>query len=448
MSRVIVATAPVRGTFWSGLDNACVTHWRIDGTPVTTFSVCTRMILEGSSWLPGNPSSLPFDLPRRAPTIDEGMPIKNNADVIVRGAARFTGRTITLRTGNAVIPNVLAPGVQWPARSPLRDGISVSLAEDLSTFQLAPMPLQIPHLGPGSAIQWDVDGVTGPSGAVDFSIAVEVDLDDDTSISLDMIGDSLTIDLERNEANLVWRGMFVDRAWGRTTERFVVGVVPDDTTKSLRDELLDAGLARAHFSYAANGDDVHLQTIPPALTAEDLTMARLSAWDRGPGSPALDAEEFAIIAAELDAGPRKDVLERHGFDEISWGAEEWAHAERTANENIEIPDDQTEDSNAAERHVPPALPVGQTMSIVEYARLSAHLEVRDPGRVLEETKLSVRALVGLEMTMTEAMEQDPALAEEFERAWPTFREEVARAHAADLARTGIAADEDEGEKDA
>jgi hypothetical protein len=445
MTRPLLAWVPVRGTFWSGIRGGCVTHWRIDGRPISTIAISTLAILDEGSWLPGAPSEIPPRSLSRIPTIDEGMPLKNWADVFVKDSAGLRRRSLVLHIESTKIEDALTPEPGFTDRSFLRDRASLKLDRDLETFQLAPPRRRAELFGEGATIGWDIDGTHGPVGPLDFTVGALVHFKDEDVTFVEMICDSVYIDVERREIELVWRGLYLDPTWGAEVERILIGALPVGLEEDQQAELLGGGLPRAVFTLAATNDDIKACVAPPPLREEEIAMARLSSWENGPGAPVLSADEFALISSEISSGPKAEVLGAHGFDEIAWGLEEWAQGERVANESAELPDDLGDEAGGGDIEVKPARTRARPhkrLDIADYARISAHLEVRDPARVLAEAKLSVGELLDIEETMSEAMETNEGLAAEFDRLLPTYRDEAAKAHAGDLMQLGFDPEEE------
>ena len=78
--------------------------------------------------------------------------------------------------------------------------------------------------------------------------------------------------------------------------------------------------------------------------------------------------------------------------------------------------------------------------------MSAHLELRDPARVLSESKLSVNEFLIIEETMATLIDGDEALAAAFDAHIAAYRAEARTAHKADLERIGMD-DQDEPSSD-
>lgn len=414
---------------------------------MSTLSVRARVLLDGDAWLPGHPSDAPPALMRRVVTIDDGAPIKDQADVFVSDEPLLRRAAISVRIGETNLTLDPASEPPWTARASLRDQASVRLASDIEAFQLARPSRRASLIGEGATIGWSVGGVAGPSGALDFAVAALVHFDNGDASLVEMVCDSILLDIERARAELVWRGIYIDETWGEGTERILIGVVPGGVSGQTQVELLEQGLPRAVFTLAGDAKDIEERRAPPLMREEELAMERLAAWEEGPGAPTLSADEFAQISTELALGERSEVLAKSGFDEIAWGLEEWAQGEQAASQSAGLSGSLADEKNAGSIDVKPAprRPPGRPrLDITEYARLLAHLEAREPGRVLAEAKLSVRGLFEIEEVMNGALESDKALADELERLRPTFQEEAKAAHAADLAAFGVDPEEESG----
>lgn len=440
MTRVLLAWVPTRTTFWSGLSGGCVTYWNIDGTPTSALSLRTRVRLDEDVWLPGDPSERPIEMPPRVPTWQDGIPIKDNADVFVAPAPGLRGRTIALQIGSSRVDDALAPNPpSWKEPAFRHDCVAVKLERDAESFQLAPFHKRAELFEAKASLGWDVDGLQGPAGTLGFGVGAFVQFKEQDPILVEMLCDAVYVDLNRGEWELVWRGIFFDNHWGADIERILIGILPPDLEEDARIERLEEGLPLAVFSWSATSDDIEKELAPPRLRDEDLAIARLSTWENGPGACLLSQDEYSQISSELAARPRGEVLGAHGFDEIGWSREEWAQSERIANESASLPDDLGDDDKNADIQVKPVRPAftPKKIEIAEYARLSAHLELRDPARVLSESKLSVNEFLVIEETMTTLIDGDEALAAAFDTQLATYRAEARSAHEADLERLGV-----------
>ena len=420
---------------------------------MAALSLRTRVVLADEGWLPGEPLDDAPDVAPWVPVIDDGVPLKEHADVFVRDDPGLRDHALVIRIDEASVPQVALAVPGWAPTPSLRDRVSVRVPEEIEVFQRAAPEWRSVPFGEGARLGWDLDGIPAASGVVDFAIAALVHTDDDEAILVEMVCDSVVVDAARGEAELVWRGIFRDPAWGGETSRIVIGVLPRGVPEDAREAILEAGLGRARFTRAANAEDIAAQRSPPALGDEDVAMARMTAWEKGPGDARLGADEFALASSELARGPRHEVLARLGFDEISWGLEEWAQGEQRANESASFASEASEADEVEETGegrpeggvslpAPPSAAAPPGYDRAAYARLSAHLAVRDPGRVLAEAKLSIGDYIALEQGMQIEIEHDDALADEIDRLRSTFDEEVARAHAADLAQLGLDLEDD------
>lgn len=440
MTRILLAQVPTRTTFWSGISGGCVTHWNIDGTPSSSLSVRTRVRLDENDWLPGHPSDRPIEPSRNVPTWQDGVPIKDNADVFVDPVTGFRGRTITLRIGSSRINDALAPNpASWKEPAFRRDRVVIKVKRDAESLQLAPFPKRAELFGAKAPIGWDIDGVQGPSGLLGFTLGAFVQFKENDPILVEMLCDAIHVDMNQIELELVWRGIYFDPSWGADVERILIGILPPDLDEDAQIERLEEGLPLAVFAWAATSEDIEKQVAPPPLQEEQLAMVRLSTWENGPGACMLTQDEFSQVSSELALRPRGEVLAAHGFDEIGWSREEWAQSERIANESASLPDDFGDDETNAAIQVKPVRPAftPKKIELEEYARLSAHLELRDPARVLSEAKLSVNEFLVIEETMSSMIDADDAMAATFETHITKYREEAQLAHKADLERLGM-----------
>lgn len=149
--------------------------------------------------------------------------------------------------------------------------------------------------------------------------------------------DGVAVDVDRSMVDVTWRGIVETTPEPHLdVDRIVLGWAPPSRWQAdpagAWDECLRE-LPRGVFHWAVEREDVLEGKDPPALTEEELTLARYRTWGHpNAAEPDLPPEEAAVIAAELaeKRRPRREVLASHGIDEYTWGIEERAWAQRLA----------------------------------------------------------------------------------------------------------------------
>jgi hypothetical protein len=235
--------------------------------------------------------------------------------------------------------------------------------------------------------------------------------------------DTVTVDLDRRAVDLVWRCVFRGTLDG--IGRVIVGFgldLPEEA--EARWIKLLAELPRGRFSLSHTIEDVDLGRDPPELDEASLAMAKLEAWESPMGpTPTISLETYAAVTAELLEGrdTRPMVLAKHDLDEERFAIEEKAWASQLA----EVPEEEpslASELGALILEAQDALahPAEEALGIPEYALLYAHMERREPTRVLAEHRLldlgdggpkrplSQAAFMRLERKIDRLLEEEPA----------------------------------------
>ena len=246
--------------------------------------------------------------------------------------------------------------------------------------------------------------------------------------------DTLVIDVGRRTIDLVWRGNAAAPDRGlEDVDRVLVSFAafdPELAGESADRELVTAmrELPRGRFGYAWLRADAKAASAPPPLSPEELQMARHEALDLPLGpEPTLSLEEHANVAAELleDKPPRDEVLKRHGLDELTWGLEERALAERLGT----APKESGGVHEVYSRHFQAALerlarPEEDAVTARDYADLTVQLERGEPKKTLAEARLSFGSWLRIDRRWRAAMQADPQLAAEIEARMASERERL------------------------
>lgn len=354
--------------------------------------------------------------------------------------ARHTGR-VKLGPETLVDAGGVAGFDLGPRRGPRRDPREGGALE-LEAWQLAPQGRRIPFDEPIEEVQ--LSGFFAPPEPILIKLPVLTPrlLVDPRGAGGELteqpaVLDTLTIDLDRLAVDMVWRSVFRGRL--RELDRLIVGFGPDlpEPLEERWNRLL-AELPRGRFSLTYALADVDAGSEPPALDDAALAMARLSAWEspRGP-TPTISLEKYADVTAELLEGrdERKLVLAKHQLDEDSFAIEEKAWASLLS----EVPEEEPSLASELggliiEAQNKLAHPAEASLGIKEYALLYAHMEVRDPSKVLAShplldlgdgrgpRPLSQAAFMRLERRVDDLIEEIPARQQELD-------EEIARVRA-------------------
>ncbi len=247
--------------------------------------------------------------------------------------------------------------------------------------------------------------------------------------------DTILADLDRRVVDLTWRGFLALRRPPRfAVDRLVIGWVDveawreEDAGRAWRNILKE--LPRGRFAWAVERSDVEAGVAPPALTDDELTMARYTSWDQvAAATPELDMRTRARIAAELaeQREPRRDVLFRHGLDEHGWALEERATVEELASTPTS-PAEADRQRVYAETFVEAqdalARPEEDRLTIDDFARLLARAEQGTHEEAMRSLNVGMGALFRLDRKWRRRADADPQLRKELELALERARAEA------------------------
>lgn len=285
-------------------------------------------------------------------------------------------------------------------------------------------------------------------GSLGFRLGVEAHERDGSVSPLEMVIDTVVFDASARSVEVIYRGEIVEP--DAPLERFVVHASANAAEPgTLRDPM------RAEFAYAVVPEDAtHGDGLAPLMSADEREIALYSTWHDESPRASLETAEAARISAELlvSREPRHVVLERHGLTAYEWNLEEAAlamalgaaaHATGTASVRDEAPDDSESESesppkesaadvyaaaHASElaRHPTPDL------SLREAARITAHLAIRAPERVLDEANLSIGTWLKVDAALRERLAENESARTEFEEEVLSFEEEARAARERDM----------------
>jgi hypothetical protein len=236
--------------------------------------------------------------------------------------------------------------------------------------------------------------------------------------------DGIAVDVDASSVDVTWRGLVETTARPHLdVERIVVGWAPparwEEDAKSAWDDCLRE-LPRGHFQWATERKDVVHGEDPPALSEEELAMARYETWGHANAAdPELPPEQAAAIAAELaeQRWPRAEVLSRHGIDEYAWGIEERAWAQRAAAVRDDPAGGPSADYALALRRASDALATPREAEITpaQYVALAARLGGGDPAPALAAAGLGLGGYLRVERRFRAQAAADRGFAAELSR---------------------------------
>ncbi len=300
---------------------------------------------------------------------------------------------------------------------------------DLTIYQAA-----IPEL------RWDIESVTGihvaglwpdPDAALDIELPelapralVDYSQPRVRRGDVRLFLDGVALDLDRSTVDVSWRGVVETAPEAhRDVDRIVVGWAPPSRWRSDPEGAWDdclRELPRGVFHWAVEREDVTRGEDPPALTEEELVMARYRTWGHpNAAEPELPPEEAAVISAELaeQRWPRAEVLARHHVDEYTWSIEERAWAQRLASVREDPSGGPGADFTRAYRRATEALATPREAEITpaEYVALTASMTRGDPARALAAAGLGPGGLRRVDRRLRARAAADRGFAAELAR---------------------------------
>ncbi|MDI1480996.1 DUF2169 domain-containing protein [Polyangium sp. y55x31] len=274
-------------------------------------------------------------------------------------------------------------------------------------------------LGPDPAAAWEIAlPMYAPRALVDYSSA-RVRRGD-----VELFIDGVAIDLDQSTVDVTWRGLVetTDKP-DLDVDRIVIGWAPprrwsEDAAGAWDDVLRE--LPRGRFRYAVEREDAQKGEDPPALSQEELLMARYETWGHpNAAEPEMLPHEAAQVAAELaeQRWPRGEVLAKHGIDDYTWGIEERAWAQRLASVREEADGGPSAEYVRAYQRASQALATPREAEITpkEFVAIAAKMRREDPTKVLAKAGLGIAAFGRLERRFREKAAEDKAFAAELTR---------------------------------
>jgi hypothetical protein len=268
----------------------------------------------------------------------EQIPIGISVGSLTRAAlarAAAPAEKIPLGGSCLLTPDGEHPDRVGPARIPA-DKSARALASDhvYSVFNAAPPEQRRAYLEPGETVR--LSGLS-PRGERVFELPrerprVRAKLRGPLpEVELQMVADTLWIDVDRELMVIVWRGMLALHRPG-LLDRLSVSLEPAGTVRPWPEILRSAG--RGAFSISADPEDA--ERAPRDAEERDSIASARSDLILGPMAPEpqLTLAAYTALAAELaeQREPRADVLRRHDLDEPGWALEERAWLEGMANQ--------------------------------------------------------------------------------------------------------------------
>ncbi|MDI1434894.1 hypothetical protein [Polyangium sorediatum] len=279
--------------------------------------------------------------------------------------------------------------------------------------------IHLAGLGPDPAAAWEIAlPAYTPRALVDYSSA-RVRRGD-----VQLFVDGVAIDLDRSTVDVTWRGLVETTDQPHIdVDRIVIGWAPpkrwsEDAAGAWDDVLRE--LPRGRFRFAAEHEDARKGEDPPALSQEELLMARYETWGHpNAAEPEMLPHEAAQVAAELaeQRWPRGEVLTKHGIDDSTWGIEERAWAQRLASVREEADGGPSAAYVKAYQRASEALATPREAEITpkEFVAIAAKMRREDPTQVLAKAGLGIAAFGRLERRFREKASEDKAFAAELAR---------------------------------
>ena len=243
--------------------------------------------------------------------------------------------------------------------------------------------------------------------------------------SVEMVCDTLWLDVDREIAVVVWRGSVEVNGDGGEVERITASL--EHAERPRTPAARASAMQRGGFGFALCRGDA-----PERVAAEDedertrLQMARYATWGADAPEPRLTLAEYAGIAAELAEWPdaRGKTLARHELDEDAWTIEERAWLEKMGNAALEgdatLPEAYSRDFVEAQDAL--ATDAERAQTLAEYAEVKAVMdEADDPTAALGALELTLPRWLRMDRRWTAAAERDPPVARDLEARLAAIR---------------------------
>lgn len=148
---------------------------------------------------------------------------------------------------------------------------------------------------------------------------------------IDLVCDTLWLDVDRHLGVMVWRGhAAVSTAAAPEVDRIIISLEPHDAPPP--EPELRRRAMRSRLSLAAEEEQLSPEPVD-AAERDQLAMARSELWSCASApDPEMSLAQYASISAELAGGRerRAETLARHDLDEDTWMLEERGWLEKMA----------------------------------------------------------------------------------------------------------------------
>jgi hypothetical protein len=393
------------------------------------------------------------------------VPMKSACDVIVVGHAHARSPTDTIRGavrllaqdgrplhGTSFVARSGAPAKQIPLVAPYLTGaiagaasrlgpivgegrfVGGRLGDDVDTavFCAAAPELRVPF---GSASPISLLELTGvlpyeegdepiPGDVVATRLVglpglrpvVTVDARGIEDVPLRPLLDTILVDADAQRGAIVWRATAGPYASLVDVDRILVSMELVGAERSMPERRSDT--QRGKVGFAMTEDDARLGR-EPAKEDPRIRYEELRTWGEIAPEPRIPIDRYAAVSAELAEWPdkRATTLERHGFDEGTWGVEERGWLERFASDAMDGKGELATYYGtlflAAQDRL--ASPEEEHLTLRDYAGLRAEMErAADVSQVLDDAKLTLAKWMRLDRRFTARAEEDPKIAAELD----------------------------------
>ncbi len=276
---------------------------------------------------------------------------------------------------------------------------------------------------------------------------VTVDANGVEDIPLRPLLDTVIIDTDAQRGALVWRataGPFTSLV---DVARVLVSMEMVARERDPGERRSDT--QRGKVAFATTEDDARVGREP---TREDprLRFEELRTWGELAPEPRISIERYAAVSAELAEWPkdRGKTLERHNFDEGTWGVEERGWLERFASDAMsgkgELAGYYGTLFLAAQDRL--ATPEEERLTLRDYAGLRAEIErAADVSQVLDDAKLTLAQWMRLDRRFTQKADDDPKVAAELEALLAELARPEDESDDLDLDYTGASIEDEDDE---
>jgi hypothetical protein len=259
--------------------------------------------------------------------------------------------------------------------------------------------------------------------------------------------DTVIIDTDAQRGALVWRATAGPFSSLVDVARVLVSMEMVGRERDTGERRSDT--QRGKVGFATTEDDAR-QGREPSREDPRLRYEELRTWGEIAPEPRISLERYATVSAELAEWPkdRATTLERHEFDEVTWGVEERGWLERFASDAMngkgELAGYYGTLFLAAQDRL--ATPEEERLTLRDYAGLRAEIErAADVSQVLDDAKLTLAQWMRLDRRYTQKVQDDPKVAAELDALMVEFSRPEDDADDLDLDYTGASLDDEDDE---